>query len=389
MLLVDLSHTARSRARSGVQQAARGLFAALGDDGLGVCHDPYTGNWRALRPWEQRNATAPEGVTHRRSAEWPFWAKVRGTAEKISGSGESYTPPPGAGLVVPEVFSAKVGMALPALLQRVQGPRVAVFHDALPMQWPELAAAGTVARFPSYLRELLQFDGIAADSQTSADVLAGYWRWLGIERTPPITVIGLGVTPPANSVSARTDVSDAPLRVLCVGSLEPRKNHAALLDAAEALWSRGRKFELHLIGLATRSAVKTLERIRALQAAGRPLRYDGPVDDAALTAAYEACSFTVYPSLAEGYGLPLIESLVRGKPCVCSATGAVGEIAHGGGCIALPSVDAASIATGMDRLLADAGAREQLATAARARRFPTWHDYVGSLRAWINTLARR
>ena len=77
--------------------------------------------------------------------------------------------------------------------------------------------------------------------------------------------------------------------MLSVGSIEGRKNHLALLEACEALWARGQRFTLHLIGPAQpETGAAALARIRALEAAGRPLRYDGPVTDAAVEAACQA-----------------------------------------------------------------------------------------------------
>ena len=227
------------------------------------------------------------------------------------------------------MFSPEVAAALPALLASVPGPRAALFHDAIALKFPELTPAKTVARFPAYLQELLQFDGIAAISEDSRQSLLDYWRWLEAPHPPPVTVIPLGIEPPPPS-SARHAPSPLQLPViLSVGSLEGRKNHVALLDACERLWSAGTTFELRLIGLAhPQTGRAALEKIRALQAMGRPLCYDGPVDDATLEAAYAGCAFTVYPSLIEGFGLPVLESLARGKPCVCSGQGALGESAR-------------------------------------------------------------
>src|SRR6185503_12664952 len=96
-------------------------------------------------------------------------------------------------LIVAEVFSAQVARALPALLQATPGRRVAVFHDAIALKVPELTPAKTVARFPAYLVELLQFDGIAANSEDSRDSLLDYWRWLGVRDAPPVQAITLGI----------------------------------------------------------------------------------------------------------------------------------------------------------------------------------------------------
>jgi glycosyltransferase involved in cell wall biosynthesis len=119
------------------------------------------------------------------------------------------------------------------------------------------------------------------------------------------------------------------------------------------------------------------------------VRYDGPVGDAALAAAYAAASFTVYPSLLEGFGLPVLESLAHGRPCVCSARGALGESARGGGCVALERVDAPSLRDAIAGLLASPAESARLAAEARARRHRTWRDYAQDLTRWIETVQRR
>jgi glycosyltransferase involved in cell wall biosynthesis len=302
---------------------------------------------------------------------------------------------------VPEIFSPTVSAALPALFAAVRGPRVALFNDAIALKLPELSPAGTVARFPAYLRELLAFDGVAAISEDSRASLVDYWRWLGAARTPPVVAIPLGIdlpaaagvvpgsTGPAPGGSGPGEPAPRPI-VLSVGTLEGRKNHVALLQACERLWSQGRRFELHLVGLTqAQTGRPAAELVAALQAAGRPLRYDGPADEPALEAAYAACAFTVYPSLAEGFGLPVAESLARGKPCVCLGSGALGEIARGGGCIPLTAVTTAELAGAIGRLLDAPAERAELAAAARGRRFRTWADYAAALTAWMREVPRR
>ena len=172
--------------------------------------------------------------------------------------------------------------------------------------------------------------------------------------------------------------------------LEGRKNHVALLDACEALWARGEKFTLRMIGSANReTGGAALARVRALQSAGRALRYDGALGETTVAAAYAECSFTVYPSIVEGFGLPVIESLSHGKPCICSARGALGESARGGGCVSLDAVDASSLTAAIAGLLASPQKTSALATEARARKFRTWFDYAAELSMWARGLKRR
>jgi len=387
-LLLDLSHTSHTRARTGIQRVARSLHTALGPRAVAITFDPWRPAWRLLERWEETNLSVTSGAG-KRGARWPLAARLRGRLHRLTG--RPIPPlPANSGLIVPEVFSPAVARALPELFAQTPGRRVAVFHDAIPLTHPEFTPAKTVSRFPGYLGELLAFDGIAAVSADSRDALIGYWRTHGLQDPPPVEVISLGVDLPLSPAGDAAPVSANPPVVLTVGSIEGRKNHLALLEACEQLWSGGRKFTVHLVGLANaETGGRALTRIRELQAAGRPLRYDGPVTEAALTDAYAACTFTVYPSLAEGFGLPVIESLAHAKPCICSSRGALGESARGGGCLTLDTMDAAHIAEAIGQLLADPTAVTTLAIAARQRRFQSWTDYARELTSWMQTIPRR
>jgi len=391
-LLLDLSHTSHTQARTGIQRVARSIHSALGHAALAVTYDPYAEAWRPLEPWETANLTAATAAG-KRGAQWPLLAKLRGGLRRRFGrtSSLSVAHPAieTAGVLVPEVFSPAVAAALPELFAASTGPRVAIFHDAIALKFPELTPPKTVARFPSYLRELLQFDGIAANSEDSRDALVEYWRSLGVKETPPVHAIAFGVDPARPRPNEIIPTTARPV-VLSVGSIEGRKNHLALLEACEKLWTVGVDFELRLIGLAQReTGAAALTRIAALRAQGRPLRYDGPQSDAEVEAAYVECTFTVYPSLAEGFGLPVIESLAHGKPCVCSGRGALGESARGGGCAILDEPNAEALATTVGRLIESPAERATLAAAARARKFKTWSDYAQELTGWMQTLPRR
>ena len=384
-LLLDLSHTSHTRARTGIQRVTRALWSTLGHRAIALTHDPHRGQWRELEGWEDDNLRAPEAAA-RRGATWPLPVRLRAGAGRLLGR-KPRSLPDNSGVIVPEIFSPATAQALPELFAASRGPRVALFHDAIALKFPELTPSGTVARFPAYLIELLGFDGIAAISEDSRASLLDYWQWLGVAHCPPVHAIPLGTM---TQLRARTgDMSPAPGPpvVLSIGSIEGRKNHLALLNACEELWQKGEHFELHLIGMAhPKTGASALARIRDLQAARRPIRYDGPVSDDHVEAAYRACTFTVYPSLIEGFGLPVVESLSHGKPCICSSRGALGESARGGGCIGLDRVDASSLGAAIGRLLHRSEELSALRLQAQARRFKTWSEYCDELVAWLRTL---
>lgn len=390
-LLFDATHTSHTAAQTGIQRVCRTLFEALHASGRAapICYDPHLIGWRPLGPDELAVLRDRSGGTGKsRGAKWTLSQKFSGATNRWLG--KKPTLPEAFGLICPELFSAKVGERLPELLSVVAGPRVAIFYDAIALKFPELTPPGTVARFPAYLRELLLFDGIVAISEDSAASLRDYWRWLGVAQPPPVHAIPLGIDRPTSPASAEGAATSAPPRLLCVCTIEGRKNHHALLDACETLWAEGLAFELHLIGMARAdTAGPALARINELKNAGRKLLFNGSVPEAELHAAYRSCSFTVYPSLIEGFGMPVLESLHYGKPCVCSGQGALGESAHGGGCLPLESVDAASLAGALRHLLTRPADLAGLSAAARARPLKSWPEYAEEFTSWMRTLRRR
>ena len=386
-LLLDVTHTSHTRARTGVQRVVRSLRRELAGVCTPVTHDPHEGAWRPLEAWEALNLAEGRPAVGR-GAHWPLLAQLRGRLRRgrpnplaaVAAGAEGR-----GGLIVPEIFSAAASAAFPALFAAARGPKVALFHDAVALQYPEFTPRSTVARFPSYLRELLAFDAVAAVSESSRAALLDYWRWLGVTRHPEVIALPLGIDPPPPAPTG-IPAGGVPV-VLCVSTIEGRKNHAALLDACELLWAGGSRFELRLVGIANaETGGAALQRIERLRAAGRPLRYDGPASDAGLEEAYAACAFTVYPSLAEGFGLPVAESLGRGKPCLCRFEGALGEIAAPGGCVRLGAADAPQIAGALAAVLSSPADLAVRAAAARQRTVRTWPQYAAGLLGWMNTL---
>jgi glycosyltransferase involved in cell wall biosynthesis len=380
-ILIDLSHTSHTLARTGVQKVCRSLLGELGGNAAPVCYDPYESAWRPLDPWEKDNLKS-WATSKGRGARWPLGARIRGHLRKLSGRENSLTP--GRSLIVPEIFSPGVGSALPKLFAATTGPRVALFHDAIALQYPEYAPRSTVARFPGYLQELLQFDAVAAVSEASRRSLLDYWKWLGVSKFPEVAAITLGISPPSWAASAAVPAVPT---VLCVSSIEGRKNHLSLLQACESLWSAGVSFQLRLVGLAnTETGSPALNRIEKLRAAGRNIRYDGALSDEVLESAYAECLFTVYPSFAEGFGLPVAESLLRGKPCACRMEGALGEIAAQGGCRDIGAASPAEISAAIGALLGSPSELADLKAASSGRRFKTWAQYASELQGWMATV---
>ncbi len=383
-LLFDATHTSHTRAQTGIQRVVRSLARELAQLTRvePVCFDPHQHAWRALDADERAQLANSSGASGSRGTRWSLRHQVIGRVRRLAGRTASV--PRGQGLVCPELFSTRVATELPALFAAARGPRVAIFHDAIGLKFPELTPPATVARLPAYLRELATFDGVAAVSEDSAASLREFWQWSELPHPPPVVAIPLGIDPqPSRPL---TEAAAAP-RVLCVCTIEGRKNHLALLAAAEDLWRHGVNFELELIGLPRADTGSlALAKIKGLQAQGHPLVYHGTVSDAKLHEAYARSAFTVYPSLYEGFGLPILESLHHGRPCITGRGGALAEAARDGGVLTVETPTAPHLGRAMRRLLEHPAELAALAAAARARRFRSWRDYATDLRAWMTDL---
>jgi glycosyltransferase involved in cell wall biosynthesis len=383
MILLELTHTSHTAAATGIQQVCRNLHAELLKAGScrALVRDPWQNCWRLARGKETARALpdTDAGAAFRKGESWNVLEKLAGRLRLLAGI---RGPMPGRAnaVIFPEFTMARCHDALAELrgLLQPRCPFVAVFHDAIALRYPELSARATVERFPAYLRALAGFDAVAAVSDASRDELLERWKELGVAKQPPVVTIPLGTTLPENPPARRVG-NDEPLRVLCVATLEPRKNHKALLAAAETLWREGVRFRLDLVGMEHRSlGAPIVAQIHLLQEAGWPLFWHGAVDAGELDRFYRECDFTVYPSLMEGFGLPVLESVAYKKPCLCTPCGALAEVAQGGGCLVLSGSGECDIALGLRSLIGGPMLGELYAEVAR-RRVRTWADYARDL----------
>jgi len=291
---------------------------------------------------------------------------------------------PGDWYLTAELFSERERPGLTEFLAGRPCRLAAIFHDAIPLRFPAITWPRSVARHPEYLKLLARFDRVWAVSAASREDLLGYWRWLGIEAAPPVEVLALGADATAGPRPAPAGEASGPPALLCVGILEPRKNQALLLEACEELWGEGLEFELHLVGRVNpHFGAPLAARVRELGRRRPGLRYHGAAADAAVDRLYRSARASALPTIAEGCGLPLLESLWHGVPCLCSDLAALREQA-GGGCVPLPVGDRAAWKAALRRVLTDDPWRRELAAAAGARRLPTWAETAASLRQALN-----
>jgi glycosyltransferase involved in cell wall biosynthesis len=199
-------------------------------------------------------------------------------------------------------------------------------------------------------------------SQATAEALVG--RYPGAASR---TVVGhLGVAP-ALAPALEADESaklPPPGFVLAVGTLEPRKNLPRLVAAyAQLDPAEQAAHPLVVVGALGWDTTGTLDALRSLGARCTRLGY---VSDAALAECYRRCAVFCYPSLGEGFGLPVLEAMAAGATVLTSNVSSLPEV--GGGAVAYADpLQVADIAAQLQALLGDEARRADLSSRARAR----------------------
>ena len=178
--------------------------------------------------------------------------------------------------------------------------------------------------------------------------------------------------------------------LLFVGTLEPRKNVGALLDAYTLLRSRRPNAPpLVLAGRATGEAAGWLARIASPPLAGH-VRHLGYVANDERERVYAGARALVLPSLDEGFGLPALEAMSAGIPVVASNRGSLPEVV-GTGALLIDPGDVEELAAALEQLISDDTVAATWASAglARARDF-TWAAAAITLRrAYVDAIMRR
>jgi glycosyltransferase involved in cell wall biosynthesis len=249
--------------------------------------------------------------------------------------------------------------AFPGVLQ------VTTIHDVIYKRFPETAGrlnVGVALLVPLAAR---RSNVILTDSQASRRDIIGF---LGVEPARiAVAPLGPGLPEPDEPLPTaelrkRLGLARAPI-MLTVAAKRPHKNLDRLLDAVD---------RLNTDAVLVIPGFKTFFEAELMQRAGERVRFLGWVDDRALDGLYRAATCFVLPSLAEGFGLPVLEAMARGTPVACSDIGALREVA-GDAAVYFDPHDPAAIARALERCLDDEDlrARHRAAGMERARRF-TW-----------------
>lgn len=231
-----------------------------------------------------------------------------------------------------------------------------VLPGAFPARWRVVYRLGLRAA-------VRRADAIVTPSRTTAEDL--------LSRTAvdpsKLHVVPLAASLPAGKLDADDVLARLKIRgpyVLFVGTLEPRKNLVRLVRAYRRVAAEGFPHALVLAGPLGWHH-ESLMRELALQGPGE-IVMTGEISADELDAVYRAADVFAYPSLYEGFGLPVLEALVRGIPTVASNTSAVPEVS-GDAALGVDPRSVRSIAQAISSLMSDVGLADRMAARARAQ----------------------
>jgi glycosyltransferase involved in cell wall biosynthesis len=289
-------------------------------------------------------------------------------------------------IVVPAILWRNGQLADLARIRRDTGARIGVYiHDIMPVRRPELVSNESgAADFRRFLDAAITLaDWLCVSSHFVENELSAYihettGRAIPIHRVPLCADLKIREMPAA---MGRLRAFDLPPDgyALYVSTLNPRKNHTGLYwlwrrlaeelgDATPPLVVAGQR------GWNDRDVFDLMSRDRAMW--GRHIRFiEGP-SDAELIQLYRNCAFTVFPSLYEGWGLPINESISFGKPCIAGDNTSLREAGQGLA-IHVADHDGPSWLAAIRRLTLDLPYRQICAAEIAERYRPRTYSEVG------------
>lgn len=203
-----------------------------------------------------------------------------------------------------------------------------VVYDLLPVlfpgYWPRQHRVGEIHE--AWLRVIAKFDGLVCISKAVADELADWLRVNHHERRRPLRIewfhlgADIGNSEPSRGMPVGAEGVIRLLHTrstfLMVGTLEPRKGHAQVLDAFERLWQNGVDVNLAIVGKEGWMVGALTERLRSHPERDKRLFWLEGISDEYLEKVYAASTCLIAASYGEGFGLPLIEAAQHKLPII-------------------------------------------------------------------------
>lgn len=389
MLYVDVTAACLLPLQSGIPRTTRGIYRLLAENEpekiAPIFWQPFRHSYTKLSSRSQSllddpfSAATSSHTTPRDSTGPLLWASFSDLLGKW---------PPAVPLA--KLLGAKDTLFLTSLfpdnrleyllrLASRPGRKIALFHDAIPLRDPNVGDLEKT-RHVKTLRLLSRMDRVIAVSHAAEKDLLEVWQRHDLAPAPTCVIPW-----PVPFTEVRPEFSEPAWeqkKILYVSRLKQIKNHAALFTACEKLWSNGIDFKLELIGCEDipLESHRIVQEVMRLRSKDRPVVWRGHVTEEELHTAYRTSTFTAFPSLAEGFGLPIIESFWHGRPVICGDEAPMSELARDGGSVITDVRNVETLAAALQGLLQNREKCVTLAREAYARPIRSWSDYWQELK---------
>jgi glycosyltransferase involved in cell wall biosynthesis len=265
-----------------------------------------------------------------------------------------------------------------------------VVYDLMPLKHPDLSE-GNVDGHIRYLTLLRHAKRVSCISRAVQEDLLQYLSLLDQNAEGPEVqthLLGGDFTFQSVDNSSQHQLDRAVPLVLSVGTLEFRKNHRRTLRAMVEAQRQGCRFKGVFAGTPGWLGREFIQEVAQYRDEGFDVEVHESITDAALNTLYTNAAFTMFCSLAEGFGLPIVESIAKGIPCITSDRGSMREIAEKiGGCQLVDPESEAGIAQAIKNLLEDRQAYDRLRAEARRAKWTTWREYTHELYSFATASA--
>ena len=311
-----------------------------------------------------------------------FWYKR--VLQRICRATQIIQPGRGDLLILPDAYWARKEVWQAAEAARARGAYIAiVVYDLIPLSHPEFVGSRRSHRFHDYLRQVAQqADVILTISETVRRELIDTLPTLmgDAPYCRNITPFPLGSEFPESHGQPREQLARLFAEVnsenpyLTVAAFDPRKNHRYLLDAFDRFWQQYPDRKLCLVGRTGSRCNDILQRIHNHPRLGRQLFTFHDLSDAELQFCYRACRGVIFPSIVEGFGLPIVEAMWYGQRTLASDTPIHREVG-GSGCLYFDLSSPESLVS----LLAECERQPQLLKQSNSRvAAHTWSECADS-----------
>jgi glycosyltransferase involved in cell wall biosynthesis len=265
-----------------------------------------------------------------------------------------------------------------AYAQRYGLKLVSVFHDAVPVILKDHYSHLHSKMFLDYIKDLSYSDFIFSVSESSKKDYEELSRTFRNPKLKTVALLSPHNIKRSNEFSQKIN-NAREIQVLFVSSVVTRKNHVNFLKAFSIAKKRaqdlGYNISLSLIGAEVNVPESYLKEFNLLVSETRA-SFSTNVSEEDLKEAYKNADFTVYPSVYEGYGLPIAESLGTKTPVACSNTSSMKEVASLGGCITFDPHSIDEMADAIVLLATDAKKRSDLVKEIELIEEYSWKDYT-------------